>query len=371
MRYLSIFILIIINCFVCQGQDIRDNIFRSKLDSIINEKFLINEPEGSIFIEKGNKVLYNKSFGLADMITKTKFTNETISNLGSISKTFVAYGILILQNQRKLSIEDSLIKFFPNFKNKEIGRKIKIKHLLTYTSGLPDNRNVEKDRVYFLTAKDLENFLPLLQNDTLEFEQGSQSNYSNPAYNGLALIIEKVSKMKWQEFIKKNIFMPAGMENSQITDGEFPNKNVAHAYRNIGGKFEEFDYGEYPTFCAAGNGGVWSSISELRLYLKAIDNCKFTDCETIEISKEVVKPKNWVTNTEPFHSLVWFVHNGIFENFGNEKCWVIEHSGSQGGFMAHLILIPEKEITILWLTNNNKFLSGAIRKLLMELKYIE
>jgi CubicO group peptidase (beta-lactamase class C family) len=323
------------------------------------------------FSSVADKILYNKSFGLADLKTNKKFTDQTITNIGSISKTFVAYGILILQNQGKLSIEDSIIKFFPNFKNKELARKIKIKHLLTHTSGLPDNRNVEKDSIYYLTAKDWENFKPLLQTDSLEFEQGSQWNYSNPAYNGLALIIEKVSKMKWQEFISKNIFLPAKMRTSKITDGNFPSKNVAHSYRKIDDKFEEYDYGEYPTFCAAGNGGVWSSMSELRKYIVALNNCSFTNCSTIELSKKVWRPENWKSNNEPVHSMVWFVHRAIFDDFGNEKCKVIEHSGDQAGFKSHLILIPEKDITIIWLTNNDKFITGAIRKILLELNYIE
>ena len=71
---------------------------------------------------------------------------------------------------------------------------------------------MDKDSIFYLTAKDYENFKPLTLTDTLEFEPGSDWNYSNPSYNGLALIIEKVSKMKWQEFIKKYIFQPSGME---------------------------------------------------------------------------------------------------------------------------------------------------------------
>ena len=356
---------------VCIGQEANDSLLTKKLDSAFAKVFKDNEPGGSVFIQKGNQTLYSKSFGLADLNTKKKFTNQTVSNIGSLSKTFVAYGILILQNQGKLSIEDSIIKFFPNFKNKELARKIKVKHLLTHTSGLPDNRNVEKDSIYYLTAKDWENFKPLLQTDTLEFEQGSQWNYSNPAYNGLALIIEKVSKMKWQKFIWKNIFLPAKMKNSKITDGDFPNKNIAHSYRKIGDKFEEYDYGEYPTFCASGNGGVWSSVSDLRKYILALNNCSFTDCSTIESSKKNWRPENWESTNEPVHSMVWFVHRGIFDGFGNEKCEVIEHSGDQAGFKSHLILIPAKDITIIWLTNNNLFITGTIRKILLELNYIE
>lgn len=372
MKIYLILFLGILNFTHSAGQTNKDKLLSKKLDSVFSEVFFDNEPGGSIFIQQGNKTLYRKSFGLADIKTKTKFTDKTVSNLGSISKTFVAYGILILQNQGKLSLEDSIIKFFPEFKNKELVGKIKIKHLLTHTSGLPDVRNVEKDSVFYLTAKDYENFQPLFLTDTLEFEQGSKFSYSNPSYNGLALIIERVSKMKWQDFIKEAIFKPSGMRNSTITDDSFPSDDVAHSYRKINGIYEEYDYGEYPTFCAAGNGGVWSSISELQKYISAIDNCTFTNSSTIEFSKKILKTENWKSEYIPMHSSVWFIHPDFSSRHENQtlKFETIEHSGSQAAFMSHLILIPEKKITIIWLTNNDKFISGKIRTVLLELGYI-
>lgn len=372
MKIYLILFLGMLNFTLCSGQTNKDKLLSKKLDSVFSEIFFENEPGGSIFIQQGNKTLYRKSFGLADLKTKTKFTDKTISNLGSISKTFVAYGILILQNQGKLSVEDSLIKFFPEFKNKELASKIKIKHLLSHTSGLPDLRNVEKDSIFYLTAKDYENFQPLFLTNTLEFEQGSKFSYSNPSYNGLALIIERVSKMKWQDFIKETIFKPSGMKNSTITDGGFPNNGVAHSYRKANGTYEEYDYGEYPTFCAAGNGGVWSSIEELQKYIFAIDKCAFIDCPTISLSKKILKPENWRPEYAPMHSSVWFIHPDFSSRRENQslKFETIEHSGSQAAFMSHLILIPEKKITIIWLTNNDKFITGKIRTVLLELGYI-
>ncbi|MEI9912726.1 MAG: serine hydrolase domain-containing protein [Bacteroidota bacterium] len=91
----------------------------------------------------------------------------------------------------------------------------------------------------------------------MEFEPGTKYKYSNPAFNGLALIIEKVTGKKWQDYINDLIFKPAGMKTSTITDGPHPQHGVAHAYiEKKGGGFEELDYGEEPTFAAAGNGGV-------------------------------------------------------------------------------------------------------------------
>lgn len=350
----------------------REEILKSKLDSAFSELFRVNEPGGAILIQQGNKVLYENSFGLADLKTKNKFTSKTISNLGSISKTFVSYGILILQNQHKLSTDDNLLKFFPDFKNKEIAAKIKLRHVLTHSSGLPDLRNVDKDSIFYLTARDEENFRPLKSADSLEFEPGTKFKYSNPAYNGLAMVIEKTSGMKWQHFITQNIFKPAGMKNSRITDGSFPDKNVAHGYILKDKIYQEYDYGEYPTFTAAGNGGVWSSIEDLKKYMTAINQCKFTDCSVIKASKTVYSPSGWKRKKPAYHTGTWFVHEGFYADTKTEESVdVIEHSGDQGGFKSHLIMIPEKNISIIWLTNNDKFITGHIRRILLQMKYID
>ena len=369
--YMCKFILNVVfflSCSICFGQPSRnDRQLHSKLDSVLSPIFKEGEPGGSVLIKKGNKVLYSRSYGLANLKTKVRFTANTISNTGSISKTFVAYGILLLQSQGKLSIEDSIIKFFPDFKNKAIARKIRIKHLLTHTSGLPDSRNVERDSLFYLTAKDEENFAPLKQTDTLKFEPGSQWEYSNPAYNGLALIIEKVSGMKWQSFIKQSIFKPAGMSGSKITDGPYPQTGVAHAYRKINNRYEEYDYGEYPAFAAAGNGGIWSSAEELQKYVSAMKKCLFLDCKTIAFSQQVWHPANWSDDKPPTQGFSW----NIYEPRSKEEYKVISHSGGQGGFHAHLFFVPEPDITVVWLTNNDSSLSTLIMPLLLELGYLK
>jgi len=366
---INLFVFIIVSCF-CFSQN-QDQLLKIKLDSVFSELFKENDPGGSILIQQNDRTLYENSFGLADLKTKEKFTSRTVSNLGSITKTFVAYGILLLENRKALSTNDNLLQFFPDFKNKTIASKIKLKHFLTHTSGIPDSRHVEKDSIFYLTAKDYENFNPLQSSDSLNFEPGSKFAYSNPAYNGLALIIEKTSKIKWQHFIGENIFKPAGMKDSKITDGSFPSKNVAHGYILKNNKYEEYDYGEYPTFTAAGNGGVWSSIEDLKKYVKAINECKFANCNIIKSSTTTQNPKNWSEEKPFYHSGVWFVHKGFYYYTETEEnVNVIEHAGDQGGFKSHLIMIPEKNITIIWLTNNNKFITGPIRRILLKLNYI-
>lgn len=317
----------------------------NSLDSLYTVIFSADQPGGSILIQKGDSVLFSKSYGLADLKTKSPITENTLFNLGSISKTFVAYAVLHLAEQKKLSLDDPLLQYFPAFKNKELVKEVTIRHLLTHTSGLPDIRKVAADTVFYLSAKDEENWAPILQADSLLFEPGSQYEYSNPAFNGLALIVEQVSGVKWQRYVDSLILKPSGMVNSTITDGAFPTEGVAHAYVKNNNQWTEDDYGEEPTFAAAGNGGVWSSISELALYEKAIQQNAFLSAEYIKASREAMTFTNWKGNESPFIGLCWFINE---PDYGTAS---ISHTGTQGGFYCNYVYFPSQDILYVQLSN--------------------
>lgn len=319
--------------------------FEKEVDSYFNEAFDSKGPGGAILIMKGEKVIFSKGYGLADLQTNKTITPQTLFNTGSISKTFVSHVILDLAHEGKLSLQDSLAKYFTDFKNPAIANQVKIHHLLTHTSGLPDNRRTFLDSLFLLTAKDEENWDPIKQNDSLLFEPGSRYEYSNPAFNGLALIIEKVTGKKWQEVVKEKIFDPAGMKTSVITDGPYPITGVAHAYLKTKDGYIEKDYGEEPTFAAAGNGGVWSSVEELALYELALRNIKFSNAKTIDDARTIKVYPNWKSTTPPFIGYSWF----IGETKDGTK--MIYHTGTQGGFYGDYVSIPEKGITYIMLCN--------------------
>jgi len=349
MRILFLFVVIALfnNCNTKSSSHAND------FDSIFDSVFKADEPGGAVLIAKDGKIIYEKGFGIEDITTKKAIDNNTLFNVGSISKTFVAFGILQLAKENKLSIDDDIYKYFPDFKDSSIAKKIKIHHLLTHSSGLPDIRNVQGDSVFYLTAKDEENWAPIKKADSLEFQPGERFNYSNPAFNGLALIIEKVSGMKWQDYIKKNIMEPAGMKSSTITDGPYPESGVSHGYLFDGKNYFEKDYGEEPTFAAAGNGGVWSSVNELWKYEQAIQKNIFLDSVWTNRSRTVYNFSNWKDSIPPFIGLCWFITKTNNEN-------MIGHTGSQGGFRADYVWLPEKKIFYVILCNTPKSL-GALR----------
>ena len=258
--------------------------------------------------------------------------------------------------------------FFPEFKHPDIAARVSIRNLLTHTSGWPDNREVDKNRVFFLTARDAENWYPVTQADALVFEPGSRSQYSNPAYNGLALIVEKVSGMKWQRFVRDRIFLPSGMKTSTITDGEHPTTGVAHGYERVDGAWRESDYGEVPTFAAAGNGGVWSSVEELALYERALRSGTFLSLAAVADSRTIKTFENWVDPEPPAIGWSWFIGPT------KDDLRTVGHTGSQGGFRTGYVVIPDRSIWFAVLTNSprdTKAMTNWIEQWLREANWLD
>lgn len=360
---LTFLYLILLAVVSCSPKNTENQILATELNAFFSEAFNPHEPGGAVLVMINDSIVFSKGYGLADLETREPITSKTLFNLGSISKTFVANGILLLAEQGKLALEDSIIKYFPEFRDRSIAQKVKIKHLLTHTSGLPDIRDVASDTVFYLTAKDEENWYPITKTDLLLFEPGSQFEYSNPAYNGLALIIEKVSGMKWQQFISEQIFRKAGMQLSTITDGPHPESGVSHGYVVNKGEWTQDDYGEEPTFAAAGNGGVWSNVEELALYERAIRNAVFLPQEIIDESRTAKQFENW-KGTQPFEaSWSWFTPGEKGEAYSPMIGWswfvgvtpmgekIVGHTGSQGGFLCNYVSIPDKKFFFVILCN--------------------
>ena len=317
------------------------------LDNYFSEACPANEPGLAILVIKDGEILLEKGYGVADLQTMEPITPNTSFNTGSISKTFVMNGILMLEQEGKLSIDDPLDKYFSEFKNPEIAKTVRIYHLLNHSSGLIDSRKVSEDSIFYLTAKDYENFAPVMANETTGFEPGSQFEYSNPAYNALALIIGKVTGKRWQDYIIDNIFQPSGLDNSKITDGPYPETSVAHAYVHNGQGFVEDDYGEEPTFPAAGNGGVWSSVRDLYKYEQALQNAAFLPAEVIAKSRTPFQPENWTAAQPSSIGYSWFTGTYRGEN-------IIYHTGDQGGFVADYVWVPSRKIFYTILCNTRK-----------------
>jgi CubicO group peptidase (beta-lactamase class C family) len=337
---------------------------RERLDALLGP-LSDNDPGGYIFVQKGNELLYYKDFGLANITTKEKFNDFTLVNIGGLSRTFIAYGILLLQQEGKLDFEDSILKYIPDFKNKALGGKIKIRHLLTHTSGLKDLPTQQMDSIPFLTITDKENFELVKYTNKPSFEPGSNFQFSEQAFSALVIILEKVSGMSWQDFVLQKICAPAGMATTKFVGKPAEKVAGAAAYKLSKGKYIEYDQGEALKMYTAANGGMWSTLVDLRKYTYALQYCLFLKCENVKMSTDVLTPFNWYSQKTLPHSACWYVDQLPIEYTD------VSYEGSIGGYRTSLIVVPQNEISIIIVTNNSTNYSAKVIEVLKYFNHIK
>jgi CubicO group peptidase (beta-lactamase class C family) len=324
-----------------------------ELDSVIKSYVATGEPGIALRVETKGKVLYNKGFGLADISTKTPINAETNFRMASVSKQFTAMGVLLLEKEGKISFDDPISDILPEIPGR-IGKKVRIRHLLTHSSGLIDYEALMgKDLKEQLQDKDI---LSLLKNqDTTYFEPGTQFRYSNSAYCLLTLIIERVSKQSFPVFIKERIFKPLNMNASKIyvASEQIPNRAIGYA-RDKKGKIKFSD--QSLTSATKGDGGVYTSVIDYTKWVTALRANSLLDLSAVS------KRLNFKISEIPdsYYNAGWFL-----ENSANTMLF---HSGSTCGFSTFVILIPQEDTSIIYFSNiaNNDKPFIQIMKVLSE-----
>jgi CubicO group peptidase (beta-lactamase class C family) len=185
---------------------------------------------GAALLARDGKVIYQKAFGMANKDFNAPNRIDTKFNLGSMNKMFTSVAIAQLVERGKLSFDEPLARFLPEFPSKEAAEKIKIKHLLCHTAGLGSYFNskfMESSRARFRTVND---FMELAKDEKLAFEPGTSWRYSNTGMLVLGAVIEKASGQSYYDYIRENIYKPAGMINSDCYDLDKVNPNLAVGY---------------------------------------------------------------------------------------------------------------------------------------------
>src|SRR5437762_2407075 len=191
----------------CQNQ-------AKRIDSLLKTYYKDNKPGAFIIISKNNQPVFKKGYGLANMQSKEKITNTTNFNIGSLTKQFTAFSIVQLAERKQLSLQDKLIKYFPDF-DPTTGNLITIQQLLTHCSGITDHYALT-DTSLIKHASDKDVLNAVKHSDSTYFTPGTKYRYSNTAYCLLALVIEKIAGKSYSGYIKKNIFTPLAMQHSVV-----------------------------------------------------------------------------------------------------------------------------------------------------------
>ena len=227
----SIYILILVLIVSCKNKDlektatIQNDSRVALLDSIYTELHNNNEFNGNVLIAEKGTVLFEKSFGMANVETKAKLNSNTVFELASVSKQFTAMAIVLLEKQGKLEYEDELSKYIPEL---QFYKDVTIEHLLYHTSGLPDYLQLLEtywDKQKIATNRDVINLF-MLHQPNYDFEPNTDYEYSNTGYMLLATIIERASGMNYELFLKEYIFKPAKMNESLVYRRRYSPKNI-------------------------------------------------------------------------------------------------------------------------------------------------
>ncbi|OOQ56480.1 serine hydrolase [Mucilaginibacter pedocola] len=194
------------------------------IDSMIQRTNRLGLFSGNILVVDGGKVVYKKCIGYTDAAKTAPLTDKYRFHIGSIAKEFNAVGIMMLQEQGKLSLDDKVSKFLPELP--AWAAKVRIKNLLQYTSGIPD--------VKWKTVKgDADNMADLMKLQQLDFEPGSKYNYNNNNVFLQRRILEKLSGMPFNKFVEEKLLAPAGMKTA-IVDPDDNTPLMAKSYTNEG-----------------------------------------------------------------------------------------------------------------------------------------
>ncbi|MDH3529678.1 MAG: beta-lactamase family protein [Acidobacteriota bacterium] len=189
---------------------------------------------GSVLLAKGDKVIYKGAFGTANKDFGSPNKIDTKFNLGSMNKMFTAISIAKLVETGKLTIDDPLSKFVPDFPDTDSAKKIKIKHLLSHTAGLGGYFSENWQMTSRGSIRNVDDMMALAKKDEkLRFEPGTNWQYSNTGMLVLGKVIEVASGSSYFKFVDENILAPAGMKNTGCFELDKVNKNLAVGYDKV------------------------------------------------------------------------------------------------------------------------------------------
>ncbi len=371
-----IILLMVITCGfnVCRA----NNGFALEMDSLMKSVYYESAPGAAVLVAYGDSVLFEGYYGTSDMELQTPVDSSTVFNIASISKQFTVASILKLQEKGKLSIDDSVASFFPEYRS-DIWQKVKLRHIMSQSSGIPDLRPRD-DRNFMLYANDSQSMEYFKDLDSLKFEPGTEYDYVNPTFLLLAEIIHRIEGIEFVDFQKRNIFKPAGMTSTcyfnpdeeipHSAHGYVPNGNVManvadmdsfksyertddYFIDNRGRQWAECDYGEETFFATRPDGGIYSTARDLLKWEALLSSHEFIGAASLDNAySRQVKVSGSQYSTYQNRANTWYGY-GWFVDDTPGRPVKIYHTGDNGGFQAYLAKYAGSLVRVIILSNRN------------------
>jgi CubicO group peptidase (beta-lactamase class C family) len=338
MRYL-LFILLTGLFTDSFGQSKQDKEMIKQVDKFIADNYPSYAPGCAVLIAKKGEVLLEKGYGTTNIELNVPMQAGMVFRIGSITKQFTAVAILQLFEQGKIALTDSIQKFIKDFRFK--GKTITIENLLTHTSGIKGYEEIDAKlpnpmRIDFFPKTVIDSIDRL----SLEFEPGTRYNYSNSNYFILGYIIEKVSGLSYPQYLRDNLFKPAGLSSTYYESHTEIIPNRASGYSLADGKYWNTDF--ISMSLVYGAGALRSTVADLYKWHKALYEGKLLKKETF---LKAIKPYT-LADGKPIE-----YGYGLF-NKTQSGINSIGHGGAIDGFRAVEMYYPKEDLFISLLCNS-------------------
>ncbi len=327
-----------IGTFMATAQQNKDKQAIDRISAYLQESEK-NGLTGAVLIARGDKILYNEAFGMADKEKKIKNTTKTVFDIGSVSKQFTATAILKLEEQGKLKVEDPISNFFKNLPDDK--KNITIHQLLIHAAGI--TRGIGENDFDHIPVDD---YFKQLFATKLIHQPGSKHEYSNAGYSILARIIELVSGQSYESFLNEYLFQPAGMNYTGYLLPKWENCILAKGYSyhiiNTGSMVTRYQQDGKVSWVLMGNGGINSTQEDMfKWYLALRSNKVLSKSATKKLTTPYILEFEGETSYYAYGWVIFKTPRGTD---------MVAHDGSNATFFYDFRWLPEEDVAILYAT---------------------
>ena len=307
-------------------------------DKMLLEQFKPDETGCAALVAKDGQVIYTRAFGMANLELNVPMQPDMVFRIGSITKQFTAVAILQLMEQGKLSLQDDITKFIPDYPTQAY--TITIEHLLTHTSGIKSYTNLPGYIENVRTDMKPDELINTFKNQPMEFAPGTKWNYNNSGYFLLGYIIEKVTGKSYPDYIQENFFTPLGMTSTCYGSDTKIIKNRAYGYQQGGDGVANSDYCSMTQPYSAGS--IMSTVGDLFKWHQALYAGKLVKKETLEKAVTEYRLSNGKGSG---YGYGWFLSQ-------LQGSPTVEHGGGIFGYLTSSVYLPKEDVYVALFSNS-------------------